>query len=151
MNYSRARFFVNSFLVAAVLLASTVATQGQTTKKKNALAEKERLIDIVIYREGLVKTPGPKLSEHKHHDVVVYKGEVGSAYGIAFYLVENDTLREGGWGVELNNGEYDVVRYRWTNDTTVVLRFQNSATRKERSYSICGNTKASTMGVVKTD
>jgi hypothetical protein len=133
-----------------MLLGCTVVTQSQTTGKKNSRAEKEHTIDIIIYREGLLKTPHPKLSEHKHHDVVVYKGEVGAAYGIAFYLMEKDSLREGGWGVELDNREYDVVRYHWTNDTTVVLIFHNSATKKEKSFSISGNTKRSEMRALKT-
>ena len=150
MNCSTARFVVNSFLMVAVLLTFTVAMQGQTTKKKNAPPEKEYLIDIIIYREGLVKTPEPKLSQHKHHDVVVYKAEVDAYYGIARYLIEHDTLHNDWWGLALHK-QYDVVYYRWTNDTTVVLRFHNTATKEAKTYSISGTTTHSRMKVLKTD
>jgi hypothetical protein len=151
VNCSNARFLGTSLLAALVLLTSAATLQGQTSRKKRADQEKEHLIDIIIYREGLLKTPEPKLSEHKHHDVMVYKGEAGTSYGVAFYLMENGTLSEGGWGVQLDSGDYDVVRYRWTNDTTVVLRFLNSATKKAKMFSISGNAKNSTMKVPKTD
>jgi hypothetical protein len=149
MKYSRRHFFVNHFLVVAVLLACGIAMQGQTTKKKNAPPDKEHLIDIITYRTDLLKTPDPKPSQHKHHDVLVYKAEAGGIYGIAYFLTEDDTLRRGWWGLVLKDEEYDIAHYRWTNDTTFVLRIGNSATKKEKPYSISGTTKQSRMKVLK--
>ena len=150
MKYSRSRFFVNTFLVVAVFLACIVAVQGQPTQKKNPSPEKERTIDVITYREGLVKTPNPKLSQHKHHDVLVYKAEADAYYGIARYLTEQDTLHDDWWGLTLHE-QFDVVYYRWTDDTTVVVRFHNAATKKEKTYSISGTTTHSRMKVLKAD
>lgn len=147
MNSSTARCLVNSFLVAAMLLVCTITTQGQTTEKKSAAQEKERLIDIITYREGLLKTPDPALSQHKHHDVVVYKAEADAIYGILYYLMENDTLRKAWWGLSRRNEEYDVAYYRWTDDTTLVLRLYNSETKKQKTVAISGTTKRSTAKI----
>ena len=94
-----------------------------------------------------MKTPKPKLSEHKQYDVVVYKSGVGAIYGIAYYMMENDTLREGGWGVGRRDDDYDVAYYRWKNDTTLVVRLYNSATKEQKIVTITGTSKSSTAEV----
>ena len=132
------------FLIFALILTSLrVSAQNIPTKK--TAPEKDRRVEIITYHDGLVKTPTPSPSQHKHHDVLVYLYvyDKGEYYAVVPYLREKDTLGHLAWGWQPGNEKFDEAYYRWTNDTTVVVRLYNTATKKQKKITISGNSKTS--------
>lgn len=89
-------------------------------------------------------------SEHKPLDVEVFKTIVpgkksGKAYGVAFFRMENDSLRlfQTFYGTD---AKFDVAYYKWENDTTVTIRLYNSKNRKHKTFKVFGS--GATTGLI---
>ncbi len=150
MKNTASRLTATGFLTTAILCGCAVV-QGQTIHKRETPSVKEVQIDIIRYNSGLLKPPDPQVAKHKHHDIVVYKAEADPIYGVACFIIEKDTLRMLGWGVGARDNDLDEVYYHWTNDTTVILRFVNSTTKKQERFSITGNSKQSEIERLKDE
>lgn len=95
------------------------------------------VVEISDFRKTGI--PRVDLSIHKDKDVEVKRTIefVGEAYEIFFYRMENDSLKYFS-AIYGSEELFDKARYRWKNDSTVLIRLVSPVSNKKVKIKVWG-------------
>lgn len=106
-------------------------------------SNQEKVLLIKDYRKQAA--PADKLEEHSSGDVDIYRSIfMGEGYSVFFYSDYTGELisHNAFYGSE---EDYDRAKYKWKNDTTVIIGLINSNTDTEISFEVFGKGSATGM------
>ena len=106
-------------------------------------SNQENILAIKDYRKQAA--PADKLEEHSSGDVDIYRSFfMGEGYSVFFYSDYTGELisHNAFYGSE---EDYDRAKYKWKNDTTVIIGLINSNTDTKISFEVFGKGNATGM------
>jgi hypothetical protein len=99
----------------------------------------EKTVSIIDYKNsngGEPKLVNP--ASHKNKDVNVFRINQSESYSTVMYRLDNGKLKAYQSGVT-SNDNYDIVVYKWINDSTLSYKLVNSSNRTSQSFLMIGN------------